>query len=337
MEAPPVRHTIFIAVVAVGGACALAGCRATGDFSCLENRDCELAGIDGVCEPSGYCSFPDDTCGSGKRYGDFAPSGIGGECVPTAHDAPDGGPDAPPGTPDAPLPPPPDAPPGTPDAAPVPDAPPPPPPDAASLPDAGTDILVTFGETGTATFSGVTADTWLDADAPAFNHGASPILAVGASPERHTVIRFDVSALPSGATVLSAEMFLWTTPDGALETGTMRVYRLLEGWSEGNKNGAAGQANYTQRTASNDWGTPGAGAPGSHPSSHIVTFAPSSHDSMYTIPLPTSMVTAWIAAPGSNFGLALEPFNAGAEAAAFVSREGTPAAKRPLLRIKYRP
>ncbi len=54
------------------------GCGGGGAFSCLEDVDCG----GGVCEPSGFCSFGDDACPSGQRYGGAAPVGLASRCVP---------------------------------------------------------------------------------------------------------------------------------------------------------------------------------------------------------------------------------------------------------------
>jgi len=59
-------------------AAALPGCHST--FLCETNQQCNSD--DGQCEASGYCSFDDDGCGSGRRYGSFAPEAIAGTCVP---------------------------------------------------------------------------------------------------------------------------------------------------------------------------------------------------------------------------------------------------------------
>jgi hypothetical protein len=37
--------------------------------------------VSGRCQPSGYCSFPDDACPSGQRYGDHAGGSLAGGCV----------------------------------------------------------------------------------------------------------------------------------------------------------------------------------------------------------------------------------------------------------------
>lgn len=55
----------------------MAGCPAA-DQTCEADAEC---GADGQCEASGYCSFADETCDTGRRYGEQAPSGRSGECV----------------------------------------------------------------------------------------------------------------------------------------------------------------------------------------------------------------------------------------------------------------
>jgi hypothetical protein len=46
-------------------------------FACDDPSECP----GGTCESSGFCSFPDDACPSGQRYGGHAPSSIANECV----------------------------------------------------------------------------------------------------------------------------------------------------------------------------------------------------------------------------------------------------------------
>ena len=57
---------------------ALAGCKTSNVFDCTGDASC---GTDGKCEATGYCSFPDDECPSGRRYGQFAPSEYARQCV----------------------------------------------------------------------------------------------------------------------------------------------------------------------------------------------------------------------------------------------------------------
>lgn len=59
---------------------AIAGCTSSG-FSCQDDTQCRAQGVLGTCEPTGGCSFEDLDCPSGRRYGEHAPTGLGGECV----------------------------------------------------------------------------------------------------------------------------------------------------------------------------------------------------------------------------------------------------------------
>ncbi len=55
-----------------------------GEFSCASDDQCTFDGAQGWCEGSGFCSFPEPDCPSGREYGEFAGGGLGGRCVPGA-------------------------------------------------------------------------------------------------------------------------------------------------------------------------------------------------------------------------------------------------------------
>lgn len=57
------------------------GCGNASLFLCDESGDCMEGDIAGTCQPGGLCSFPDDECAAGQRYGDHA-GNVSGECVP---------------------------------------------------------------------------------------------------------------------------------------------------------------------------------------------------------------------------------------------------------------
>lgn len=54
------------------------GCTNARTFNCQDSEDCSS---NGQCEPSGFCSFPDSECPSGRRYGELAGVGLANECV----------------------------------------------------------------------------------------------------------------------------------------------------------------------------------------------------------------------------------------------------------------
>lgn len=57
------------------------GCQTAQSFECSSDNECVASGADGVCEPNGFCSFPDMRCPSQRAYGDFAGNGLAGMCV----------------------------------------------------------------------------------------------------------------------------------------------------------------------------------------------------------------------------------------------------------------
>jgi hypothetical protein len=67
----------WLLIVVAGTAAGLA-CTAGSLFQCETDQQCQADG--GVCEATGYCSFPDADCESGQRYGEYA-GGLAGECV----------------------------------------------------------------------------------------------------------------------------------------------------------------------------------------------------------------------------------------------------------------
>ena len=59
----------------------LLGCRSEDNFECQDDGQCMLEGVAGYCESVGFCSFPDPTCASNRRYGQLA-GDLAETCVP---------------------------------------------------------------------------------------------------------------------------------------------------------------------------------------------------------------------------------------------------------------
>ena len=75
------RTLVVVATFAAAVACGLGSA-----FVCEDDTQCNDGGELGVCQAGGQCSFPDDACPSGQRYGDHVAGGIAGECVPPQDD-----------------------------------------------------------------------------------------------------------------------------------------------------------------------------------------------------------------------------------------------------------
>ncbi len=87
-------RTGFGLSLAIGLSWALVvACGSTDAFVCMDDSVCVNEGIGGVCQPLGYCSFPDPTCDSGYRYGDNAREDVAMQCVPVDEPLPTSGPE----------------------------------------------------------------------------------------------------------------------------------------------------------------------------------------------------------------------------------------------------
>lgn len=269
---------------------AATGCRGFS-FQCAADGECVDQGSAGRCEDTGFCSFPDPACPSGSRYGEFAGNSLGNTCVGAT------------AGPDAPVDPPIDAPPGS--------------------------ITASFGETGTATYSGVTIDTSFQDNEP-----------VGVSTENHTSVdagstevglyRFDISVIPTTATVISAQLEVSTTGDGAsfYSAGTAIVYRLKEQWTEA-------EAGFVNRSNVATWTNPGAEAPDSRDPVMLGSFTPTADLMRYPVDLPAAVVQGWVADPATNAGVIIET-GTGVGHLHLGTKEGLPA-NAALLTVTYLP
>lgn len=57
------------------------GCASKGTYVCSQTDQCVRGGVQGVCEPQGFCSFPDPSCPDGRKFDSSAGSGLGNSCV----------------------------------------------------------------------------------------------------------------------------------------------------------------------------------------------------------------------------------------------------------------
>ena len=62
---------------------ALAACSnpTVSGTTCSTDSQCDLFNVKGTCEPTGFCSYPDSSCPSGKRYSPGVGSDLGDTCI----------------------------------------------------------------------------------------------------------------------------------------------------------------------------------------------------------------------------------------------------------------
>jgi hypothetical protein len=81
-----------VVATALAGVLCLSACARLDGFRCAESSECAHGGQNGTCEPTGYCSFPDLDCITGRRYGTYsgphAGTCVGSEIASDAVSAP---------------------------------------------------------------------------------------------------------------------------------------------------------------------------------------------------------------------------------------------------------
>jgi hypothetical protein len=216
------------------------------------------------------CLEPEDSCPTGTVCTD-------GECLPGGG----GVPDAAPAVDAVELPDPvdaaPDATPGTPDAA----------------PPEFTLITVTLGERPGADFQDVSRDTYITAEFPNSSQSGGSELATDSNPQQSALMRWDLTRLPAGAEVVSAELAVFVYDP--LENGDFVAYPLTESFVE--------RATFFNRLRDPDvgWTTPGAGL-GSRSATPMASFAPRTVGE-YRVNLAAPVVQTWLADVNQNFGM----------------------------------
>jgi hypothetical protein len=184
--------------------------------------------------------------------------------------------------------------------------------------------VVSFGERPGATHSHVTADCGISGTQPFMNFGAADTVAI--STIEAGLLRFDVSALAPGTTIVAAEVHLASASNA---TDMMGLFDALESWTEGAGNASNGIANYTMRTSTDAWSDPGANPPSSR-GALIVGFTPAPTGADSAIAVDPARVQGWIDNPAANNGMIVAPWLATGNWS-FVTREATNAQLRPLL------
>jgi len=202
------------------------------------------------------------------------------------------------------------------------------PPDAALEP-----VVATLSENGVAMFSGVTTDATLNFQFPGDNSGeTSSFGPYWNSNDDYGVglLRFDLAAIDPGASIVSAELDIWSNFSPS-QGGTADIFAVLEQWSEA-------AVTFDSRDTGIPWASAGVGVP-SRSAAAIAsittrTFAEANFDSeLYTVTLPSSLVQDWVTDPATNFGITLQPNGAGD--VGLLSSEAVLFENAPVLRLTY--
>jgi len=167
-----------------------------------------------------------------------------------------------------------------------------------------------------------TQDTWLSSIEQTVNFGKGDQLQLQRlSAQQTALIRWDVSSIPPGSRVVSAEITFWVT--GKL-VGDCKIHALNLPFEES-------EATYRTAKGALLWGSPGAQSDRDRGARPIALLAPEK-PGFHTVTLQdVNLVQGWINAPAQNFGILI----AGPDANIWglESRETAVADRRPKLTI----
>lgn len=166
---------------------------------------------------------------------------------------------------------------------------------------------------------------------PTWNFGADPNLVVSGEPDsiENSLLQFDLSAIPVGVKVISAELALYSNSKSWGST-IVDVHRITRGWVEGIANGGNGSgANWTEADTGTTWSVNGGDF-----ASFVSASATTLGDVGWVSWDITNLVTSWVSGSVANHGLLIRATEL-YKGAQFDSREASSAGLRPKLTIIY--
>ena len=156
----------------------------------------------------------------------------------------------------------------------------------------------------------VAQDAWLEQAAPKVRHGTDTVLSnqSAAGDSMRAIVEFDLSAIPGGTTLATAEIWLYVT---AADASPIHVHRVSKNWVENNV----------------DWNKMG----DRYDAAVRGSFSPAGAG-WHSVDV-TALVQEWVDGTQANDGVMLLSTSSGVPAG-FVSREGS-AGQRPHLILTY--
>ncbi|MFZ8965586.1 MAG: DNRLRE domain-containing protein [Steroidobacteraceae bacterium] len=179
---------------------------------------------------------------------------------------------------------------------------------------------------GVNSYQGMT-DTTLRSDTATTNYGAATDLLVDGEPDYATLMRWDLSSIPAGVTVLEARLVLEVFNPSA---SGYELYALGRSFVEN-------EATWQQAAIGQAWSVQGANGAADRDSTTLATLTPTTTGT-YTLtlnPAGLALVQSWIDDATANHGLILSDYGNTDGADMYSSEYGT-VQSRPALEITYR-
>jgi len=156
------------------------------------------------------------------------------------------------------------------------------------------------GESG---YDGAT-DTWLNKIFSTTNYGPGADLHLRGQGQAVSLLRFDLSDIPSDAVVTEASLDVRTNwfREGSSPM-QVQIYKMRRSWVEN-------EATWKVASAGNGWQTWGAAGSADREQSPAAAFTLYAINTTYLVDL-TGLVQSWVSNPGENFGMLFQPLLSG--------------------------
>ena len=191
--------------------------------------------------------------------------------------------------------------------------------------DAGGQIVTITLQEGANGYAG-TNDTQLDSTTPGTNFDTTDRLEMDGSPDVSSLIRWDMSSIPSGSNIQSVELTLYIRNGSPV---LYDIYEMLRPWDES-------EANWTQYAAGQNWQI--AGANGSEDRGTVPLGGITGSTGFKTFSLNSAgigVVQSWVDNPSSNHGFVFLDYDEGSNGLAFFSSDRSTVEHRPQLTVTY--
>ena len=188
------------------------------------------------------------------------------------------------------------------------------------------ETTVTFRQ-GDAGYGGA-QDAWISADAPTANYDAQDMLRVGYRQKYASLLRFDLSSIPAGSTVLAATLRVWAAGWSG-SNQSIGAYAVL-------RDATYSQVTWSQASAGNPWGLRGCNdVVTDRRAIAASTVTTAGIRKWYAFDLG-SLVQAWVSGGLANDGVLLRQSVSSDRSMLFASAEYSTVTNRPQLVVTYR-
>jgi hypothetical protein len=173
-----------------------------------------------------------------------------------------------------------------------------------------------------------TLDTRIASGSANTNYGNATTLDIDGSPDVAGLVKWDISAIPTGSIVVSAAIELNVTNSSS---HSYELYALHRAWDELS-------ATWQQFASGQAWTGPGANGSGDHGTAALGVLGPASKG-IYRIALNDAGLAAvqgWINDPAANYGFIFKDYTT-SDGVDFSTSEASTASQRPKLLINYEP